>query len=879
MTKIDDKAQELIDSGFSLGAPLGPEQDAGFGGQFRDFENATIYFHADVEAHEVHGPILDKYQSVGGPSNRNLGFPVTDQERSADGSSDKSDFEFGSIFHVPEADPTIIHGDFKAKWIEVGGELGHLGLPIVNIDDDNGSCVVCQRGYLWNRPSDNTVQVSTLDRPLMGNPLFIRQSDATNILIMQIRFGNHHLSGLDQLPTPAPIAVGSLQLLLQDRFHLRPVGATEPQDDVPLTLLSTTADPDTVDVGIGEIDLDHLKERQLYNVCITRSDDDEVHVLSHHAVYHTNNEWEDFHLVHATDIHVARRVDRFAQQLADDNQTEPETIAAYNNFNDNLRQFIRWANALHREGELDFILATGDLIDYIFEEDDNRDGGGNFAFLKDILLGRTTSPAGVLAEELELPIFLTLGNHDYRLNPYPLFWKAEIDVKELVQEVPEGLGLLVMALFLLGANPFDVGVLSVALWLFGDAIEFKIMDRREYVTLNLVEVEAIRLGGEERTLSIDEASTLLEIDERLLHDTSYYFRELGPVDSYTARLGKHHIVMINTRHDAGVTDDIRKAVYAWLGYGDEKAVNFARGLVNSDGFEEADYDRVLVALEETARTNQRGNVIVGMHAPPVNHRGNEYAHFFRETERSEEAEVADFVDDRGGEKDSWPHNERHFFEGRELDPAIGAGIAEGSERFLRIATGMESGSPTKEVRLVLCGHDHSHAEYRVLSRPGGGELEKFRLLMDFYTENPERYYRSLDPEEREKKVLIRVRDGTFDPEGGFPVALSEDGILEHKLEAGPDGTQLDFFTMTVPPYSRTLLDETTFSFWSRHSPLILQSAPLGPTDENQRFGGQENEEVRDPPDPAFQGVRHLKVQDDRIQRIRWVSLREIADTP
>ena len=82
----------------------------------------------------------------------------------------------------------------------------------------------------------------------------------------------------------------------------------------------------------------------------------------------------------------------------------------------------------------------------------------------------------------------------------------------------------------------------------------------------------------------------MKIDERLLGDTSYYFRELGPVDSYTVALGPHRIVMINTKHDAGLPGQFIEAVHAYLGFGDEKAVNFIKSLINSEGFEDGDYD-------------------------------------------------------------------------------------------------------------------------------------------------------------------------------------------------------------------------------------------------------------------------------------------------
>jgi hypothetical protein len=89
---------------------------------------------------------------------------------------------------------------------------------------------------------------------------------------------------------------------------------------------------------------------------------------------------------------------------------------------------------------------------------------------------------------------------------------------------------------------------------------------------------------------------------------------------------------------------------------------------------------------------------------------------------------------------------------------------------------------------------------------------------------------------------------------------------------------LQFFARTIPGYSETLLDASSAgSWWFEKRPVILQSAPLGPIDSNQRFEEDVAGTVVEPPDPVFQGVRLVEVEQGFVSRVRWVSLSEIAN--
>jgi len=117
--------------------------------------------------------------------------------------------------------------------------------------------------------------------------------------------------------------------------------------------------------------------------------------------------------VHLTDLHVAARNDMWETEVPAVIQGSPVTPGPQNfeNFNNRLREFILWANKAAEKGELDFVWALGDLVDFcrtgLFERtaDDS-----NWPALIEIL---TAAQGG-----LRVPMFTTTGNHDWRTYPY-----------------------------------------------------------------------------------------------------------------------------------------------------------------------------------------------------------------------------------------------------------------------------------------------------------------------------------------------------------------------------------------------------------------------------------------------------------------------------
>lgn len=105
----------------------------------------------------------------------------------------------------------------------------------------------------------------------------------------------------------------------------------------------------------------------------------------------------------------------------------------YDNPNNMVRRAIRYANLLASKNDLDFIVMTGDLIDFalrpenVFSIMDLDYEKTNWVHFLDIMLNRVIEPkpgtelTGIEPnEELLVPFFCIPGNHDYRVTHYSL---------------------------------------------------------------------------------------------------------------------------------------------------------------------------------------------------------------------------------------------------------------------------------------------------------------------------------------------------------------------------------------------------------------------------------------------------------------------------
>jgi len=210
-----------------------------------------------------------------------------------------------------------------------------------------------------------------------------------------------------------------------------------------------------VSVGMAEDQINDLKASPGWPTFLElriQVDPQEPREVSNpHAVYihETLSKSSEFTILHITDTHIARRNDQIPEILCQvRNQGECKDLASRCiNFNDNLRAFVKLANARVRAGEKVIVVLTGDIVDYYFDgwwdgkficgqgefaKDRREEATGsswsysNVAKFYEIILGLDGR-----GEELLCPIFTVLGNHDYLTNEVPLSLKVHLDLKLL----------------------------------------------------------------------------------------------------------------------------------------------------------------------------------------------------------------------------------------------------------------------------------------------------------------------------------------------------------------------------------------------------------------------------------------------------------------
>ncbi len=338
-----------------------------------------------------------------------------------------------------------------------------------------------------------------------------------------------------------------------------------------------------------------VKSRQLYNL-VQRFPEHYWANVNFHAVYLTDQNWQDFTLCQITDTHIAWRNDTMASVLE---PRFPGIRNRFNNFNQNLRDFIRYANARHAQGLLDAVVLTGDIADYIRDNFNQRIGRekrgkdlgveafgpapvDNFELFRDLVVAWPSHPGLVVGDELAVPLFTVPGNHDYRRNEYPLIHKLRIELAGI-----------------------DVSQLH------DDPI-------REYGTFDLTEDEACAYEGGLVEIDDDLATGFVEREQGL---PLSYAMLINPDADYQVALGPHRLIGLDTGPDVGVVNSI----LAYL-LRSGSAHMFLAGSPNSDAFSEGQID----FLREQVRATE-GLVFVICHSPLLNFHHTPH-HFLRESE-------------------------------------------------------------------------------------------------------------------------------------------------------------------------------------------------------------------------------------------------------
>lgn len=353
-----------------------------------------------------------------------------------------------------------------------------------------------------------------------------------------------------------------------------------------------------VKLSIATKNLENVLIPQLFNLLFTYGNAPRhEYDIRFHAVYIHNQAWDDFCIAQITDTHLSWRNEIIVEEILkcwhdpiikkwqDGKVSTVYPAGDFINFNENLRTFIRYANALHRRGELDLILLTGDIVDYI--EPYRRAGDNpwnNFDAFLDIVTALPRFDKKLVDAELEVPVFTMLGNHDYRPEEYPLIAKYKFEVL--------GVTLYQSEQF----SNFGLGKEEACLFETGhkDGIKNYTQD-----------------AGLKHVLPID-------------HVPEKYRALINPDADYSIRLGSHRIVCLDSAHDEGAVTGI----WDYFINHHESRNDFIAGSPDSSGLTAKQLGFLKTQLKGT-----KGRAIVALHAPWVNIHGNTPFHMMRESER------------------------------------------------------------------------------------------------------------------------------------------------------------------------------------------------------------------------------------------------------
>jgi hypothetical protein len=415
----------------------------------------------------------------------------------------------------------------------------------------------------------------------------------------------------------------------------------------------------------------------LYDLLLTK--DGQVVNTAFHALCLRPGE-ERLRFIHLTDLHVALRNDLYETNLQDTvwySDPQQAVHTHYNNFNENMRRFIRYANGLANEGKLDFVWILGDVVDFLRHGFNDREdfGDNNYRVFRDLILGTASERnRSVPNAGLKVPVFTSTGNHDWRFFPYDpalkntvfgvdkkvakqldLFWADEQE--EITREVETVYGNLVRTgspisnqtrlgwLINVGLRrlekwqvqlltPLGASVVTGFLAKIPVVAEFlaRILGPSypllaSLIALVLVPIVGASIVGFLKWFVRKRVMDLMAIEAgwQALRD---YFLTINPYFNYAFSLGRNYFLVLDTGHDC------LRAQYLWddgdkklgpLSIGDNMIGGSPDTMAFYDINEYYPYsqiswmDRLMQLIKREAKEGDRPvRILVGLHAPPTN---------------------------------------------------------------------------------------------------------------------------------------------------------------------------------------------------------------------------------------------------------------------
>ncbi|WP_421840730.1 LGFP repeat-containing protein [Mycobacterium sp.] len=141
-----------------LGAKVGDVYPIGEGFA-QDFDDGKMLYTTATGARSIYGPILEKYEALGGPAGSDLGFPTINEVTGLAGPDSRvstfSASDHPVIYWTSEHGAFVVRGPINAAWDKLGSSGGVLGVPVGDetYDGDVTSQKFSGGEVSWNRKS------------------------------------------------------------------------------------------------------------------------------------------------------------------------------------------------------------------------------------------------------------------------------------------------------------------------------------------------------------------------------------------------------------------------------------------------------------------------------------------------------------------------------------------------------------------------------------------------------------------------------------------------------------------------------------------------------------------------------------------------------
>ncbi|MCV7427987.1 LGFP repeat-containing protein [Mycobacterium montefiorense] len=172
-------------------SPLGPRKGDVYpvaDGFACDFDGGKFFFTTATGAKFVYGPILEKYDMLGGPAGSDLGFPTINEVPGLAGPDSRvatfSASDKPVIFWTPDHGAFVVRGALNAAWDKLGSSGGVLGAPVGDetYDGEVSSQKFGAGQISWNRKTKEfTTEPAGLADQLKGLQVAIDPAAAINM--------------------------------------------------------------------------------------------------------------------------------------------------------------------------------------------------------------------------------------------------------------------------------------------------------------------------------------------------------------------------------------------------------------------------------------------------------------------------------------------------------------------------------------------------------------------------------------------------------------------------------------------------------------------------------------------------------------------------